>query len=107
MTYDQLLTEVKKLKCLETRTDSKSELEFVIKANDVSIINSVLQNYFGPPLKPAGQEPTKEAWNYTVNLGGIRENQTLYYVKREEVSYCAMIWPWSNKVSITVKIFQL
>ena len=107
MTYDQLLIEVKKLKFQETRTDSDSELEFVIKVDDLKILNSVLEKYFGPPLKPAGSEPTKEAWDYTADLGGIRENQTLYYVKREEISYCAMIWPWSNKVSVTVKIFQL
>ena len=107
MTHEQLLAEIKKLKLQETRVDSKEAFEFVIRQGELNQVCGILEGFFGRAFKSAGEAPTKEAWDYTANIGGIRENQILYYVKHEGISYCAMIWPWSNRVSVTVKIFQL
>ena len=107
MTYSDLLAEVKKLKFLETRSDTQELLEFVIATAYHHHLQTILESFFGPALKPAGESPHPQAQKYTAAYGGIQKNQTLYYTHRDGCSFAAMIWPWGDKLSATVKIFQL
>ena len=107
MTYPELLEEAKKLKFREKRVDSPALLELVISHDLMGDLGKVLENYFGPPLKPAHQAPSREANAYSAPYGGIQKNQTLYYRDAEAVSQCALLWPWSDGKLITVKIAEV
>lgn len=90
----------------EFRKDTAGYLEFVLTLQSLPRIYPILEEYFGPPFKPAGMVPTKEAVSRTADYGGIQKQQTLYYVEREGLSNCAMIWPWQDKTRVTVKVAQ-
>ena len=106
MTFPALLKEVKKLKFTELRTDAEKELEFVVKVSQLPVVSSTLENFFGPALKPTGQAPSKEVETLSAPYGGVWDNQTLYYFKDGNASFFAMYWPWGDKTSVTVKIFE-
>ncbi len=107
MTYPELIEEIKKVKLLEKRVDSPGLLEVVINQEQLNALTLVLQGYFGPALKPAGQAPSREANAYSAAYGGIQKNQTLYYLDGGTVNHCALLWPWSDGKWITVKIAQV
>jgi hypothetical protein len=65
-----------------------------------------LNAFFGLPLKPANQNPSGDAKKVTKDVGGIRKEQTLYYMKKDSLQYWALLWPWSNGTSVTLRLFQ-
>lgn len=107
MTYPELIEEVKKIKLWERRVDSPNLLEFVITQELLNTLTLLLENYFGLPLKPAGQAPSREANAYSAAYGGIQKGQTLYYRDSGASSHCALLWPWSDGKWITVKVAQV
>lgn len=102
--YAKLLEEAKNLPILELRADDAEEVEFVLKVAQLDQLGTLLQGFFGEPLKPKGQVPNKEAEDLTEPFGGIRDNQTLYHIKYNGRSCFAMIWPWGDGKLATVKI---
>jgi hypothetical protein len=106
VTFTDLLTQVKKEPLAETRQETDDYFEAVVKAENIAGICRALELYFGPAFKPAGQVPTRDQAARVVHLGGIQKNQILYYVERENLSNCAMIWPWNDGTRSTLKIAQ-
>jgi hypothetical protein len=106
MTFEELREQVKKVDMEEKRTDLSSWLEVVVSNQQLEKIHPILERYFGPPFKAAGQSPSKEALRYTASYGGIRRDQTLYYAEREGAPHFAMMWPWGDGLRVTVKIAQ-
>ena len=104
--FSELAGKVKKLPVDEVRKDSFGYLELVMTAKNLERIYPILEDYFGPPFKPPGVTASKEASLRAAGYGGIEKQQTLYYVERDGVSNCAMIWPWKNKERATVKLAQ-
>ena len=102
----EIISEVKKLRYEEVRNDSSRLFEFVIRADRTSELCSVLERHFGPPWKPAGENPTQEMNERVLIYGGVRKDQTLYYSKQNNASNYAMLWPWANGILITVKISE-
>ena len=107
MIYPEFVEEIKKINFWEKRIDSPNLLEFVISQESLDTLIPVLQDYFGLPLKPAGQAPSREANAYSAPYGGIQKSQTLYYKDSENTGYCTLLWPWSDGKLITVKIAQV
>ena len=86
MTFEELLAELKTVKSEEQRGEDPDYLELVVLTSGLETVNKVLEGYFGEALKPAGKSP-----NLTVNLrarpyGGIRADQTMYYLKDEKTA---------------------
>jgi hypothetical protein len=106
MTFEELLGQVKILKCKETRAQEKDYLEVVVTQDQLGPIVSVLEACFGPPLKPRGQRPSGDANRYAGPHGGVRANQTLYHRKHESSSEMALLWPWGSGDTVTVKIIR-
>ena len=104
MSFEALTQEVKKFPFQEIRYDIANYLELVIDFKFARDLCPMLECHFGPPLKPAGKEPTPEAKKYTDRLGGIQKNQVLYYMRDENMSQCVMLWPWEDQTHVTVKI---
>src|SRR5690348_2320796 len=107
MTYPEFVEETKKIQFWEKRVDSPNLQEFVISQENLKIFTPVLESYFGPPLKPAGQNPSREATAYSAPYGGIQKNQTLYFRDSGEFAHCVMLWPWSDGKLVTVKMTQV
>lgn len=106
MTFKELLSEMAKIKCRETRVRTDSALEVVIAKADLKSLTAALESYFGPALKPEGVQPSREANRYAEPYGGIRRDQTMYFRKQESALDIALLWPWGSGDVLTVKIFR-
>lgn len=106
MNYDLFLDELKKAPCQELRSTDPECFEIVVKVSDLSKINSVLETFFGKPMKPAGTRTSPEAKKVSEAYGGVRDDQTLYYLESEELYYYSLIWPWANGQTVTVKVIR-
>jgi len=105
MTFSDLVKELKKLKMEQKRVDESDKLEFVLRRDYVKDLNAVLENYYGPALKPEGAAPSRAAEERSSLYGGIWKNQTLYHVSRDGENSLTIIWPWSDNRLVTVKVF--
>ena len=104
MTFDDLIKSFKKIPFDEIRKEYEGYFEFVISTRYLAHLYPILEGYYGVPFKPPGIHPSNEARSVTKNYGGIQKQQTLYYMNREGVSDCAMIWPWNDGSRATVKM---
>lgn len=106
MTFPEFLEELNKIQCQEKRTQTPNYVEVVVAKPYWEALDQVLQNYFGQPLKPKGQNPSREADKCSKPYGGIRRDQTLYFKKNEAESFAALLWPWGNGNLTTLKIIR-
>lgn len=106
MTFEELRTKVKTLKCEEFRVEDSDYIEVVVAKTELAAMLTVLDSCFGPPLKPVGEDPSDEANRYAEPHGGVRDNQTLYYRKNEKGHELALLWPWGSGLSVTVKMIR-
>ena len=103
-TYSQLLKKIEEIPVSEWRVDSVNLKEFVVKSDFLTELQAAFENFFGMNSKVQGKNFSFTDKKRAAFLGGIRENQTLYYIEKEGYAYCAMLWPWSNGLSYTVKL---
>ena len=106
LTYDELLTQIEKIPVAESRIDSAQMKEFVIKSDFVTELHLTFQDFFGPDFKAPGEEPSPVDKKRAAVLGGIRQDQTLYYSEKAGYSHCAVLWPWGDGRRYTVKLAQ-
>lgn len=104
--FEGVVAQLRQLPREEIRKDGPGYVEFVMGVKDLRQLYPLLEDFFGPPFKPAGVVPSKEAQKRTVPYGGIEQQQVLYYKEEGGVSSCAMIWPWRDDVRATVKMAQ-
>ena len=107
MTFSELIQEVKKHPSAEIRFDNDHRFEFVVTVHTALRLQHALEEYFGFALKPASKAPDQAAKSVARNFGGIRKDQTLYCREEDDQIHLAMIWPWSDGQTATVKIFNL
>ena len=106
MTFEELLGKIKKIKCDELRNVEDNYLEVVIAKSEVEPMTSVLQSFFGSPLKPEGEAPSGDANKASRAYGGIRRDQTMYHHKSATYSEVALLWPWGDGMLVTVKVIR-
>ena len=106
MTFDECVAEIKKIPCEEKRAEKEDYTEVVVARAALVPLTLILESYFGPPLKPEGKPSSKDADRYTEPYGGILSNQTLYFRRNEKGHDAALLWPWGNGASVTVKIIR-
>ena len=106
MDFSSFLETVKEIQCQEKRTLTADYVEVVVTKANWESMAKVLETFFGLPLKPEGQKPSRDAENCAKAYGGVRQNQTLYFQKNETGSYAALLWPWGNGTSVTLKIIK-
>ena len=104
MTFEECLAEIKKIPFEQTRAEGENYTEVVIAKAKLAPLISVLESYFARPLKPAGKPSSKDADRYSAPYGGVQNQQTLYFRKNEKGYEAALLWPWGDGASITVKI---
>lgn len=106
MDFAKMCEEVKTLQFREKRFDSPDFFEFVIRKEQVQKLDPILRRYFGPPFKPAGEPLQGEPAEFLERVGGIRRDQTLYFLESADKIFYTMIWPWGDRVNVTVKMAQ-
>jgi len=106
MTFDDLLEQIQKIPCSEKRAREQNYCEVVFAKPSMQEVNTALEACFGPPLKPEGKPPSAEATQYSKAYGGVQGNQVLYYRKSANGDEMAMLWPWGNGVSVTLKMIR-
>ncbi len=104
--FPELIAQLKQLPHDEFRKEENGYIEFVLSVKKVSMLYPLLEGYFGAPFKPEGAEPSREAQDRAETYGGVEKQQTLYYKESGGLSSCAMIWPWNDKVRLTIKVAQ-
>jgi hypothetical protein len=106
MTFDELLKKVDQIKCIEKRATAVDGCEIVIATDELKQLNEILNSYFGPPQKMQGGQFSSEAEEYAEPYGGVRSGQTLYFRIVETGLELALLWPWGNGMSLTVKVIR-
>jgi len=104
LTISEILEKCGQLKIAEERASSRGYCEQIIFADEIDQWIKALTDILGSAVKPAGQKATPQYFSKTVDYGGILDNQTLFYKKFEDKSILAMLWPWKNKIHVTLKI---
>ena len=106
MNFSELLEQIQKIQYQEKRPHTADYIEVVVAKPHWEAMDQVVQSCFGAPLKPPGQNPSHDAEGYAKSYGGVRRDQTLYFQKNETGSYAALLWPWGNGTSVTLKIIH-
>ena len=106
MTFDEMVQAIIKNKYEEKRAYDEHYVEVVVARPNLKAFLDVLQDYFGPPFKPAGKDPSQEAALYAEPYGGVRGNQTMYFRKTEQGVETALLWPWGCGTLSTLKIIR-
>ena len=106
MAFDKLIKEVTKIKCDERRVVTEDTCEVVIPTEELAKLDKALKDYFGKPLKPAGEVASSQAQKYSQPFGGVYSNQTMYFRMTETGCELALLWPWSCGTAVTVKIVR-
>lgn len=106
MTFDDLLDQIQRIPCAEKRTREANYCEMVFAQPNMPEVNQTLVACFGVPLKPEGERPSAEAAQYSKAYGGVQANQVLYHRKGASGDEIAMLWPWGNGTSVTLKMIR-
>jgi len=104
MEFPQLKEEVKKFGFRLIRADSDDYFEAVFLRNDLASLVNKLDSLFGPRKWPSAEPLSAKISDIIKDCGGIREDQTLYFLEGEKFSAFAMLWPWSDGQRITLKL---
>lgn len=104
MEYIQLKEEVKKLGFKMVRLDDADYFEAVLLKSGLEQLTKKLDSLFGPPKWPSEKQLSAEVSEIIQDFGGIREDQTLYFLNEKNLSIFAMLWPWSDGERITLKL---
>ena len=106
MNFNALLKELKKLEFREKRFDSPDYLELVFTVSQLPELSPLLEGHFGRPFKAAGEKLRGGSWEFLEKYGGVRQDQTLYFVEEKGAVFYAMLWPWSDRANVTAKIAE-
>jgi len=90
VTFEDLIRNIKKTTFEEDRFDQDDYLEFVIPVSSLSEIHTVLEPFFGLPFKRPGSDLGDPMADFMKRFGGIRQNQTLYFIQKDNIIYFAM-----------------
>jgi hypothetical protein len=104
---NDILEKGKHLKVDEKRSMREDYAEFVIFVQDLEEWDKVLSGLLGTAVKPIGKKPTPEEQTMTDEYGGIQRDQLLYFQANGDTCLLAMLWPWRDKVHITVKVARI
>jgi hypothetical protein len=104
MTFKDLMEELKGIDFDAIRVDSYNYFEAVILRDRIPLLKEKLDKVFGEPVCPSEKKVSADIQQEIEDFGGIRDDQTLYFIKEKEYSFFAMLWPCTDEYHITVKI---
>jgi hypothetical protein len=105
MNPKELLTLCQELKIADLRHADEEYAEAVIYMQDLPLWQQKLDHMLGQALKPAGRKPDAGHDALANSHGGVKKDQILYHKKFEQNGLVALLWPWQDKIKITMKIY--
>lgn len=106
MTFEELRGKLVTMPLQEVRVNDARYVEVVAAGDGIGPVKELIEQYFGAPLKPEGREPSKDEKKCADPYGGIRKNQTMYFLPGEDGASAVLVWPWSDGYSVTYKLFR-
>lgn len=107
ITLMEIVERCSMLEVAERRHQDETYSELVFHNKEIDEWHRILSEVLGPPVKPAGETPTRDMGRLTQEYGGIRADQTLFMREFDEVTVMAMFWPWSDRRHTTLKMTLL
>jgi len=104
MDFVALKAEIKNAGLNTVRTDNDNYMEAVVKKETVVKVTQTLENLLGKPVWPSKDRLAKETKQLVDSLGGLRKDQTLFFLNKDGVSLFAMLWPWQDGEKVTLKM---
>jgi len=104
MTIQEIYQKMGNLNIANQRTMSEDYMELVFLKKDIKKWEQLLKEIFGPAAKPYKKKPSGEHKKTTSPFGGIRWDQTLYEKDFGTHTIIAMLWPWQDRINITLKM---
>lgn len=106
MRFGELKEQVKSVGLNELRKDIDNYFEAVVAQDKIKELNCKLNDFFGEPVWPSRKKLSLETEKAIEGYGGIIEGQILYSFNLGGANIYAMLWPWQNGESTTVKIIR-
>lgn len=93
---------------MQIRSVSRGDeyLEAVVDKKDVEALNQILLKHMGKEAKSPGKKTvlTSDIQKLVKELGGLRNEQTFFYMKNGDRIMYAALWPWqSDPDKVTLK----
>ena len=104
MSLKEIIEKSKSLNIFQSRCVDDEYVEIVILNAQIDKWDRILNEIFGPAVKPAGAKPTKDLLHLTKEFGGIHDDQVLFKKKFQDSTVLAMLWPWQDKTHTTLKM---
>ncbi|HNX80997.1 MAG TPA: hypothetical protein PKL77_02495 [Candidatus Omnitrophota bacterium] len=104
MVFDELKQKLATFSYSEKRADDAEYFEGVIDAAQRQNMCACLENFLGKPVWPSNGDLPEHIEEAIQDLGGVWENQMLYFGGDSPQAVFAMLWPWSDGKHITVKV---
>jgi len=104
MRFKEIMDEVKGVEFNVVRVEGPYYFEAVILRDGLPALAGKLKKFFGDQAYSSDKRFTPDEESAVEGFGGIREGQTLYFLKEKGHFYFAMLWPWSDEYHITVKL---
>ncbi len=95
------------LMIFELRRQKDDFVEIVIENDEVDQWSALMEEFLGPPLKPAGVRPTREINDLANRFGGVAGNQTLFHKITGDGMIIGMLWPWQDADFTTLKVIEV
>ena len=107
MMLKEIIDKIKIFNVHEVRHITDDYGELVFSNSKIDGPHTILTNVLGPPIKSAGESPSREDLDLTKDYGGIWVNQTLFRREYDNSTLIAMYWPWQDGVHVTLKMAYL
>ena len=104
--FPEMIEELKKFKIKQSRFDGPKYFEWVVDTSELAKMFPVLERFLGPSFKFGGSDGQKIK-EFIDKFGGVRQGQGLFFSQSDSAIFYAMIWPWSDNVSATLRIEQI
>jgi len=104
MGLKQIFEKFQSTDIIQSRCVEDDYVEIVISNQQSDNWNQILNQIFGPAIKPAGEKPQKSALRLSQEYGGIQDNQVLFNKVIDGKNIIAMLWPWMDGARTTLKI---
>ena len=100
------LAEIENIDFDLVRIDTDSYFEAVLLKNKLPQLVENLEKIFKAGKWPSEKEPPPEIEKIISGFGGVRGNQSLYFLREGQDYVCALLWPWQDQEHITLKILH-
>ena len=104
ISFNDIKAQAKALGFETLRTESDLYLEAVFLKAKISEYSALLDGIFGEVAWPSNNPIPEDVKKTIAQYGSVMGGQTLYCMQEVSHVIFAMLWPWGDKVHITLKM---